>query len=416
MSLKQSESCGSALAREASPRTSANFDRGDQLLPQPAHRFAALVMVVLIAFLLGCGQPTSAPPDRPNLTRTLGNATGAGFDEISAPLQLEFPRDHGAHPRHRIEWWYVTARLKAADGRRFGAQFALFRYALRPEDEAGREDWRSGQIYLAHAAVTDIDGKRFRFDEQWSRGAAGLAGATIDPFHAGAGDCGISAQSPQAFLPLQLNCGGADFRYTLVLSGTDPPVLHGDRGYSQKSQDGNASAYYSYPQLTADGELQIGTERFNVAGRAWYDHEWTSGVLAPDQVGWDWFSLRLSDGSALMLFNIRRQDGSVASRRGTWIAADGSQRALTDGDFDVYPDAFWTSPRTAVRWPVHWTLVSKSLGLELQINALADDQELDTTVRYWEGAVDASGQLNGNSVSAEGYLELTGYRPDESGY
>lgn len=359
-----------------------------------------------------CSPQSSTPPTRPTLTRTLGTAAGAGFDEITAPLDLTFPRDHGAHPRHRVEWWYVTARLQSADGRRFGAQFALFRYALRPEDAAMREDWRSGQIYLAHAAITDIDGNRFKFDEQWARGAAGLAGAQAAPFRAWLGDCSIGAQSASAFLPLRLKCGGSDFGYDLVLSGPDTPVLHGDQGYSQKSDQGSASAYYSYPQLAASGELWIDAARQQVSGEAWYDHEWTSGVLAGDQVGWDWFSLRLSDGSALMLFNIRRQDGSVASRRGSLIEADGSVRSLAEGDLEVRPKGQWTSPHSGVRWPLQWTLSSQSLGLSLDITPTRDDQEFDGTVRYWEGAIDASGQRDGKPVSAEGYLELTGYPPD----
>ncbi len=193
-------------------------------------------------------------------------------------------------------------------------------------------------------------------------------------------------------------------------------MLHGDQGYSQKSDQGSASAYYSYPQLSASGELWIDAARHQVSGKAWYDHEWTSGVLAGDQVGWDWFSLRLSDGSALMLFNIRRQDGSVASRRGSLIEADGSVRALAEGDLEVRPNGHWTSPHSGVRWPLRWTLSSQSLDLSLDITPTRDDQEFDGAVRYWEGAIDASGQRDGKPVSAEGYLELTGYAPDPSYY
>ncbi len=412
MSAAQPGSGGSAFARYREPRIAGNCQRGPRPLPQQAHPFKSMAMALLIALLYGCGAPPPAPPERPLLSRTLGAA--AGFEAIAAPLQLEFPRDHGAHPRHRIEWWYVTARMQASDGRRFGTQFALFRYALRPEDEAMRSDWRSAQIYLAHAAITDIDGDRFKFDEQWARGAAGLAGVEDAPLRAWLGDCAIAANSAAATLPLQLRCGGADFGYQLELSGADIPLLHGDKGYSQKSDSGSASAYYSYPQLSASGELWIGAERFAVSGKAWYDHEWTSGVLAADQVGWDWFSLRLSDGSALMLFNIRRQDGSIAARRGTWIAANGAARTLEERDLDVRAIGAWTSPRSGVRWPLRWTLSSKSLGLNLDITAVRNDQEFDGAVRYWEGAIDASGQRDGKPVSAEGYLELTGYASDAS--
>ena len=373
--------------------------------------FVGLAVTGLALLLCACTPQSTTLPERPTLSRTLGSEPGAGFEEITAPLQLEFPRDHGAHPRHRVEWWYVTARLATAEGRRFGAQFALFRYALRPEDAPMRDDWQSGQIYLAHAAITDIDGDRFLFDEQWARGAAGLVGAEAAPFRAWLGDCSIAAATDVATLPMQLHCGGAEFGYRLELDGVDVPVLHGEQGYSQKSEGGSASAYYSYPQLAASGELWIGAERVPVAGNAWYDHEWTSGVLAADQVGWDWFSLRLSDGSALMLFNIRRQDGSVASRRGTLIGADGSVRTLAEADIEVRANGAWSSPRSGVRWPLRWTLSSKSLDLSLDIAPVRDDQEFDGTVRYWEGAIDASGQLDGKPITAEGYLELTGYPP-----
>ena len=386
--------------------------RRDQELATQGRSHSCWLLLLAMTLLVACNPEPTAPPDRPTLTRTLGTAASAGFDEITAPLNLEFPRDHGAHPRHRVEWWYVTTRLQAADGRRFGAQFALFRYALRPEDAATREDWRSGQIYLAHAAITDIDGGQFRFDEQSARGAAGLAGAEHAPFHAWLGDCSIGAQTVATFLPLQLKCGGSNFGYDLVLSGIDTPVLHGDQGYSQKSDQGSASAYYSYPQLSARGELWIDAARHQVTGKAWYDHEWTSGVLAGNQVGWDWFSLRLSDGSALMLFNIRRQDGSVASRRGSLIAADGSVRTLSEGDLEVRSNGHWTSPHSGVRWPLRWTLSSQSLDLKLDIIPTQDAQEFDGAVRYWEGAIDASGTRGGKPVTAEGYLELTGYGPD----
>lgn len=416
MIMEPQELCRSALAREAGPHTSPNCHRGGSALPRkfaPPRQWLKYLAVAGLALLLcACTPQAPNPSERPALTRTLGTATGAGFAEVVAPLQLEFPRDHGAHPRHRIEWWYVTARLQSADGHRFGAQFALFRYALRPDDAAMREDWRSGQIYLAHAAITDIDGDRFKFDEQWARGAAGLAGAQAAPFRAWLGDCSIGAQGSPTTLPLHLKCVAGNFGYDLVLSGADTPVLHGDQGYSQKSDSGSASAYYSYPQLSATGELWIDDARHQVSGKAWYDHEWTSGVLAADQVGWDWFSLRLSDGSALMLFNIRRQDGSVASRRGSLIEADGSVRALAEGDLDVRANGQWTSPRSGVHWPLRWTLSSQSLDLSLDITPTRDDQEFDGTVRYWEGAIDASGQRDGKPVRAEGYLELTGYAPD----
>ncbi|MGE4072055.1 MAG: lipocalin-like domain-containing protein [Lysobacterales bacterium] len=367
---------------------------------------------ILGLMLTACTTPPPETDSSTSLSRTLSSASDQSFERIESPLELAFPRDHAAHPRQRIEWWYLTARVQSPQGRRFGTQVALFRYGLQPEDAAARSDWSGQQIYLAHAAVTDIDGDRFLYDEHWARGAAGLAGAQSNPWRVWANDCSIASASAEAFLPLELDCGGTGFRYRMSLSGTDSPVLHGESGYGRKSDaPGSASAYYSYPGLAAVGQIQIGTSTSEVSGQAWYDHEWTSGVLAADQVGWDWFSLRLSDGSALMLFNIRDRQDQVVARHGSLIAADGAVQALTADDVEIEPSGHWLSPKTGVSWPVRWRLHSASLGLELDITPLREDQELDTSTRYWEGAIDARGLRAGQAISGEGYLELTGYSP-----
>jgi predicted secreted hydrolase len=333
----------------------------------------------------------------------------AGFEQVT-PRALVFPADHGAHPRSRIEWWYLTARLRDADGRRFGVQFALFRFALRPEEAAQRADWRGGQVYMLHAAVSDLDGGGFRHVERFARGAAGLAGVEPDPWRGWLGDCRAESSRREALFPLTLDCGGDGFRYRLDLDAAGPPVLHGEAGYSQKSDlPGAASHYYAYPFIGARGEIEIDGVRHAVDGTAWYDHEWTSSLLGADQVGWDWFSLRLDDGSALMLFHIRDRAGQVVSSRGTLIEASGEVRPFADGTIDATPTRHWTSPSSGVRYPLGWRLRSAALDLDLELDAVLDAQELDTTVRYWEGAIDARGRRGGKPVSAEGYLELTGY-------
>ena len=372
----------------------------------------ALWMAALPLMLLatGCSPPPLETGATQSLSRTLSTAAAEGFDPITQPLNIEFPRDHGAHPRQRIEWWYVTTRVQNTEGRRFGTQLALFRYGLRPENEASREDWQGHQIYMAHLAITDIDGRRFLSDEQTARGAAGLAGARESPFRVWLGECALASQRSSAMLPLDLACAAPGFGYRWQLSGDHRPVLHGNRGYSLKSDvSGSASAYYSYPALDVEGQLWIGSERFEAQGQAWYDHEWTTGVLAADQAGWDWFSLRLSDGNALMLFNIRRKDGSLAARHGSLIGVDGNVRSISRDDLELEATATWTSPNSGVRWPTRWRLHSTVLDLELQIAPQVEDQELDGVIRYWEGAIDASGTHAGHAIHAEGYLELTGY-------
>lgn len=371
----------------------------------------ALALLALLA-LPGCTRsPDSAPSSAPApLARTLQFGEDvAGFESVT-PRALRFPEDHGAHPRHRIEWWYITARLKDAQGRRFGAQWALFRFALRPEDAAARADFEGGQIYMLHAAVSDLDGGGFRHAERFARGAAGLAGVQPAPWRAWLGDCVGESSSPQQLLPMRLDCGGDDFRYRLELSAQGPRVLHGKDGYSAKSAlPGAASHYYSYPSMLARGEIELDGEIHAVEGGAWYDHEWTSSLLGEDQVGWDWFSLRFDSGDALMLFHIRDRSGAVVSSRGSFIHADGRVEAFEDGAVEAEARRVWTSPKTGVRYPLGWRLRSTRFDLDLHVDSAQDAQELDTTVRYWEGAIDARGRLGAREVTAEGYLELTGY-------
>jgi len=373
-------------------------------------RPGGLVALLTLA-LSACAPPTevAAPAPAP-LARTLAlGPDSAGFDQV-VRRELVFPADHGAHPRFRIEWWYLTARLQDASGRRFGAQFALFRFALRPESDATRDDWQGAQVYMVHAALSDLDGGDFHHVERFARGAAGLAGIEMNPYRGWLGDCSAQSAQRDDLFPLTLDCGGDDFRYRLQLTAAGPRVLHGEAGYSSKSDlPGAASYYYAYPFITARGEIALGGQTHAVSGTAWYDHEWTSSLLGPNQVGWDWFALRLSDGSALMLFHIRDASGAVVSSRGSLIEASGAVRTFADGTISAEPTRTWTSPTTGVRYPLGWRLRSAALDLELDLDAVLDQQELDTTVRYWEGAIDARGRRGDQAVTAEGYLELTGY-------
>lgn len=398
--------------------TAISTVRGRRLL-----RFGALALSTLLV-LVGCtheprdagtagaagsgGEFASNAPAPLARTLQLGDDS-ASFDSVT-PRALSFPDDHGAHPRHRIEWWYLTARLEDPQGRRFGLQWALFRFALRPEDAAARADFEGGQIYMLHAAVSDLDRGGFRHVERFARGAAGLAGVETSPWRGWLGDCVGESSNPQLLFPLKLDCGGDDFRYRIELSETGPRVLHGEGGYSAKSDlPGAASYYYAYSNLSARGEIELDGEVLAVEGGAWYDHEWTSSLLGNDQVGWDWFSLRFDSGDALMLFHIRDRSGAVVSSRGSFIHADGRVEAFADGAVEATPQRLWTSAKTGVRYPLGWRLRSTRFDFELEVDSVQDAQELDTTVRYWEGAIDARGSVGGRAVQAEGYLELTGY-------
>lgn len=371
----------------------------------------------LLAMLTLAACSPAPPPTEPaaSVPAVLG-ATRAdpGFERAQAPATLAFPRDHGPHPGFRIEWWYVTANLHDADGHRYGAEFALFRLALRPGEQAVAATWDSGQVFLVHAAVSDIAGARFRYLERSARPALALAGAQATPFRAWVGACEARqvGQGADTLLPLRLRCGDERFSFDLSLQAERPRVLHGARGYSEKSgAPGSASYYYSYPFLAAQGRLRIDGDSIDVEGAAWLDHEWGSAVLAAGQSGWDWFSLRMDDGSALMLFRIRDADDAAVAVRGTLVDADGSVHAFGEGVVTAEPTGWWTSPATGVRYPLEWRLRSQRFALDLRVAPRLRDQELLTSVRYWEGAIAAQGHRGGRAVAGEGYLELTGYRP-----
>lgn len=368
------------------------------------------VFALLLALLLGaCSAEREPAGSAQSLSGLLSTASvDAAFEPIE-PRALAFPRDHAAHPQQRIEWWYLTSRLEDTNGRRFGLQWALFRFALRPEDRATREDFSGAQVYMLHAAVSDLDRNRFLHEERLARGAAELAGVEAAPWRGWLGDCLARSEGLDTLFPLSLDCGGEGFRYRLRLQQSGPRVLHGEAGYSRKSAAGAASFYYAFPFLEAQGEIEIEGERHTVSGQAWYDHEWASSLLSGDEVGWDWFSLRFDSGAALMLFHIRDRSGALVSSRGSFVHADGRVEPFAEAAVQAEVVRHWTSPDSGATYPLGWRLRSQRFDFDLQVSSVRDAQEFDGAVRYWEGAVDALGRLGGAPVKAQGYLELTGY-------
>jgi len=315
-----------------------------------------------------------------------------GYDRPERGFAFEFPRDHGPHPRYRIEWWYLTANLTGADGRDYGIQWTLFRSALKPFESAG---WQSPQLWLGHAAVTTPD--RHYFAERLSRGGIGQAGVTADPFEAWIDEWRMAGSD---FDNLTLSANGADFGYDLSLAAEGPLVFHGEAGYSVKSADGQASYYYSQPFYRVQGTLHLPEGDIPVAGAGWLDREWSSQPLAADQSGWDWFSLSFDDGDKLMAFRLRGARGDFTAA--TWINADGSTQALPDGSAMFKP---LETARVAGRdVPIRWNVVLPDQGLDVEVSALTPDAWMATRFEYWEGPVKVSG-----SHAGRGYLEMTGY-------
>jgi predicted secreted hydrolase len=364
-----------------------------------------------------------APAAGLSLAAVLGGdaASAAGFARALRPPTLEFPRDHGAHPEFRTEWWYVTANLDAAAGARFGIQLVFFRQALapaRPDAPPRAAALAAREVILAHAAVTDVEGRRFFADERLRRAAAGIAGVVGGsgpdaPFAVHCGDWSARATPDgDGFLPLVLTAQGESFAFELRLAAGKPVVLQGDGGLSQKSDEpGNASIYYSLPRLPIAGRLRVADRTHEVTGEAWLDREWSTSALGPEQVGWDWFSLQLDDGSELMWYGLRRRDGAVdAWSRGCHVARDGAVTRLSPDQVEASPEGRWTAGDGAATYPARWRLRGRgAVPFELEVEPLLADQELKLLVRYWEGAVAVRGTRSGLPVRGRGYLEMTGY-------
>jgi predicted secreted hydrolase len=351
-----------------------------------------------------------APGPESRLAELLSGNGDAGFEKAIEAREFVFPEDHGPHPGFRNEWWYVTGNLDGDDGGRFGFELTIFRFALTPSLSPAQSNWRSNQVYIAHFAVTDADRERFFAAERFSRGALGLAGAQSFPFRVWIEDWEIAAVEAGTPEHWRLRASDPGFSLDLELEAAKPPVLNGDAGLSQKSAEtGNASYYYSMTRWLTRGSLQIADDTYSVSGQSWLDREWSTSALGADQLGWDWFALQLSDGSDLMFYNLRKLDGSQDEHSaGTWIDAQGTSLHLDRGDVEITVTDTWQSPEGGI-YPSAWTLRAPGQGLDLRIRPVMADQELFTTVRYWEGAVDVEGDRHGAPIEGRGYVELTGY-------
>ena len=325
---------------------------------------------------------------------------------------LTFPADHASHPDYRIEWWYYTGNLKATDGRRFGYQVTFFRVGVDREPE-NPSPWAVRDLFMTHVAVTDIEGGQHLFDERLNRAGVGWAGARTDRLEVWNEDWRLGSDGEDHLISVASREAG--FRLDLRLAASQVPVLHGMDGFSQKgSEPGNASHYYSLTRMDTTGALHLSDETLDVRGFSWMDHEFGSSFLEPAQQGWDWFSLQLDDGTDLMVYVLRRQDGQVDSHSGgTVVAPDGTTTRLGPDEFRLESGRVWVSSTSGARYPVEWQVDIPTLSLELDVRAALDAQELHTEnsigVTYWEGAVTVNGRGVGPPVAGRGYLEMTGY-------
>jgi predicted secreted hydrolase len=363
-----------------------------------------LILLVLSAGPVLADESKSAS----QLSDLLSEEDDEGFAKALAVRDFAFPKDHGPHPGFRNEWWYITGNLDGPDGQRFGFEITIFRFSLTPAPPEPDSDWRTNQVYIAHLAVTDADAGRFYVAERISRGALGLAGARAEPFSVWIDDWKIASETEGS--PWRVRAADEEIALDLELTPLRQPVLNGNRGLSRKSPSAdNASYYYSITRLRTEGALTIAGDEYRVSGLSWLDREWSTSALARDQVGWDWFALQLSDGTDLMLYNIRKTDGTAdENSSGTLSTEAGAAFALKQNDLEILIDSTWDSPQGGT-YPSGWTVRIPEQKLELNVVPVISDQELFTTVRYWEGAVDVAGIRDGKPISGRGYVELTGY-------
>lgn len=368
---------------------------------------ARICLLCLMLLLTGCDK--QADSTGMDLNAALGGIPASGFARAIEARDFQFPQDHSAHPTFRNEWWYVTGNLQTANGQRFGYQVTLFRIALSPKPAANPSLWASNQVWMAHIALTDVAGNQHLSDERFARGAAGLAGQSLQPFKVWLEDWQILGEATGEF-PWTVQVANADFSLKLKLQPEKPAVLQGNQGLSQKSSEaGNASYYYSFTRLATTGSLHYQGQDLPVTGSSWLDREWSTSALGKDQVGWEWFSLQFDEGHDLMFYQLRNRSGDAdqTHSQGKWIAADASTQNLSLQDITLKPVKYWQASDGA-KYPIAWELRYPAVNGSWRIEAVVDDQLMETSVRYWEGAVNII-DLQTKQLVGLGYLELSGY-------
>ena len=358
----------------------------------------AIALLIVSLLMVGCDDK---PEEEKGFAGLADDA--ASYAQVTPDKRFLFPEDHGPHNDFRIEWWYITANLTDADGQSFGVQWTLFRNALPRSKNAPTDDqgWSNRNLWMGHAAVTSED-QHFAA-ERYARGGVGQAGVNLAPFSAWIDDWALNSQAAgdDPLADMQLQASGPQFHYRLHLTASKPLVLQGKQGFSQKSEQGQASYYYSQPFFEAQGSIEIDGKTYQVSGPAWLDREWSSQPLTENQTGWDWFSLHLKDGAEVMLYRMRQKDGEPYLT-GTWINADGSAQLLEAKDIEL--EAQDTTDVDGRDMPTRWSVKIRGKDLDIRVDALNPQAWMNLQIPYWEGPVQVSGSEDG-----VGYLEMTGY-------
>ncbi len=372
--------------------------------------FIVSLLLALASFGAQAGEVAARNPGGPELIEP-------GYRLALPGYVFEFPRDHGAHPEFQLEWWYYTGTLDGG-GKRFGYELTFFRTGMDVV-ASNPSAWNVDELHVAHFALSELTDGRFQFFERVHRSGPGIA-------YARPGGLDVKNESWTARFvdggegppTMALRAFADGILLELELVPLKPPVIHGADGVSQKADGaGRASHYYSMTRLDTTGTLSIDGVLATVRGESWMDHEFGTNQLAPEQVGWDWFSLQLDNGEEVMLYQLRREGGTIdPNSSGTAVDRDGGALHLTRAEFDVTALRDWTSEASGATYRIDWDIEIPGLDALLRVRPSIDGQELVTTrstgIAYWEGAVEVEGTWRGQPVRGHGYVELTGYRAD----
>ena len=347
-------------------------------------------------------------------------AAPATWQRAIGPWAWTFPRDHGAHPNFKSEWWYFTGNLKEdGTGRPFGYQLTIFRQGVQLTPAQKNSQWAVRDFYFGHFTISDIAKNEFHVAEKVSRGALGEAHAATGGMDVAIGPWSIEnwsfASKTSGHERYGLHAKDGDMALALDVIPAKPLILEGANGLSQKSSGaGEASYYYSYPRLETAGKLTLADQTYEVSGLSWFDHEFSTSSLGQDEVGWDWFCIQLGNNQEMMLYALRDKSGAVdPASEGTWVNADGTSERLLPGSFTIEKSSTWTSPHSGAVYPAGWHVSIPGHHADLTVTPAMADQELNLTkmgkLAYWEGACTIAGRVGDADVKGVGYTELTGY-------
>ncbi len=362
----------------------------------------AFIVLALFPVALLKADPPAVPSSSPE-----------PWQRAIGPWPWLFPRDHGAHPNFKTEWWYFTGNLQDTKARKFGYQLTIFRQGIQFIPAQANSKWAVRDTYFGHFTISDLAEEKFHVAERVSRGVLGEAKAMPDRMDVTLGPWTILQQG--ASENYHLVAQESDMALDLTAHPLKPLVREGVDGLSRKADGvGEASYYYSYPRLATDGHVKIRDQAYTVSGLSWFDHEFSTSSLGKNQVGWDWFCIQLENHEEIMLYAMRDKSGAMDPvSEGTWVKVDGTSERLLPGSFSIEKLGTWKSPKSGATYPAGWHVLVSGHRANLTIKPAMADQELSLAkmgaLDYWEGACTITGTLSDAPASGVGYTELTGY-------